>query len=260
MKALSLRSSPSLPRSPSPYLPEEIVSDILVLTWDGYNPNALLDLYLLRTSANSASSPSTIILNSKTARTLSAHTRLLCNYALVSRTWPNATLPLLYAHVIILSHKQALLFARTLKYSPTLVRMVKEISYVILAASQFNMLRWLRIELQTEPLAGEMVIPVSVANLALSIVYVFQHLKAFHLCIPHKNPNDGFFTSRGSRELTVHGHFKHGASLSPPSLMASFPLLEVLCLHKTVAGQPFTLPYLPRLPTLRFLEASLWQS
>ncbi len=261
MKALSLRSSPSLPRSSSPSLPEEIVSEVLVLTCNDYDPNALLDLHLLRASATPATSPYTVVLNPKTARKLSAQTRLLCNYGLVSRTWSNATLPLLYAHVILLSHQQALLFARTLKSSPALARMTKEISYVILAASKFNLLRWLRIQMQDEP-AGEF-LPSDVYSLASFIVHACQNFKAFHLCMPeeHKTfPNHGIFTpgvsGGGLRELTVHGHVAFYAISSP--VLPSFPLLEVLCFHKTVAGASFALPYLPRLHTLRLIKASMW--
>ncbi len=101
MKAIPLVISPTLPQFPSPRLPEEIVSEILVLACEKCNPSDLVDLELFKASAAFASSPSTVALNrsvsGKAPHSLSMRTQQLCSYALVCRTWSDASLPFLYS-------------------------------------------------------------------------------------------------------------------------------------------------------------------
>ncbi len=142
--------------------------------------------------------------------------------------------------------------------------MAKEISIVIPPISlKLKLLRLIRLQPDDVPLGQST--PSGVYSFAAFIVDSCHNLKALRLCMPEQRmtlPDLGIFTpgasGGGLRQLIIHGHVMVNATST--SVLPPFPLLEVLCFHKTEAGAPFTLPYLPRLHTLRFIETCMWCS
>ncbi len=178
----------------------------------------------------------------------------LCNVALVCRSWYSIVIRLLYSNIPLFNHRAIHLFARTLKASPTLPKLVKRLSLIDdQETSSPTLLRYSlnprsnASQKATETISSIIRILRSCENLeSLSATFT----RPVELYIGLKNPLSGptWLTSR-LRKLTLTGN-----TLEVMLTHFALPLLEVLCLRVFNFSQHIQFHPLPRVHTLRLYQ------